>query len=75
MTDLGRLDDLPQAYVDALRAHNLLPLWPSLRAVMPADRPSPRTAATLWRYSDIRPLLLEAGRLTPIEKAERRVLV
>ena len=75
MGELGRLDDLPQAYLDALRQHNLLPLWPSLRGVMPANRPSPRTLATLWHYCDIRPLLIEAGRLTPIEKAERRVLV
>jgi gentisate 1,2-dioxygenase len=28
-----------------------------------------------WRYADIRPELLKAGELTPIEKAERRVLV
>ena len=28
-----------------------------------------------WRYKDIRPQLLRAGELTPIEKAERRVLV
>jgi gentisate 1,2-dioxygenase len=75
MNELGRLEDLPQAYLDALRAHHLLPLWPSLRGVMPAVRPSTRTVPTLWRYGDIRPLLMQAGTLTPIEKAERRVLV
>ena len=75
MSELGRLEDLPKDYVDALRQRNLLPLWPSLRGVMPANRPCPRTLATLWHYCDIRPLLIEAGRLTPIEKAERRVLV
>ena len=29
----------------------------------------------LWRYADVRPDLLRAGELTPIEKAERRVIV
>src|SRR5882762_6504251 len=33
------------------------------------------TAPTHWRFATIRPLLLRAGELTPIEKAERRVLV
>src|SRR5439155_12203447 len=30
---------------------------------------------TIWQWSVIRPLLLRAGELTPMEKAERRVLV
>jgi gentisate 1,2-dioxygenase len=75
MSDLGKLEDLPQEYRDALTKLNLVPLWPSLRGVMPAHKPRPHTAPTLWKYLDIRPLLLQAGDLTPIEKAERRVLV
>ncbi len=73
--ELGRLEDLPADYVDALRALNLVPLWPSLRAVLPPDKPQPKTQATHWPYRSLRPLLLQAGELTPIEKAERRVLV
>lgn len=75
MSDLGRLEDLPADYVAALRAQNLVPLWPSLRAVMPAAKPQPRTVPTAWSYAALKPLLLRAGELTPIEKAERRVLV
>ena len=75
MTTLGRIEDLPAAYVSALKAQNLVPLWPSLRAVLPPDRPRPNTRATHWSYEALRPLLLQAGELTPIEKAERRVLV
>ncbi|MBK9134181.1 MAG: cupin domain-containing protein [Betaproteobacteria bacterium] len=75
MSDLGRLEDLPADYVAALRALNLVPLWPSLRAVMPAAKPQPRTVPTAWSYAALKPLLLRAGELTPIEKAERRVLV
>jgi gentisate 1,2-dioxygenase len=75
MSDLGRLEDLPQSYRDELQRRNLVPLWPSLRGVMPPGVPTPRTRPTHWAYADIRPLLLRAGELTPIEKAERRVLV
>jgi gentisate 1,2-dioxygenase len=75
MNTLGRLDDLPVDYIAALKAQNLVPLWPSLRAVLPPARPRPNTRATHWSYEALRPLLLQAGELTPIEKAERRVLV
>lgn len=75
MNELGRLEDLPVDYREALTRHNLVPLWPSLRAVLPADKPQPRTRVIHWSYEALRPLLLKAGELTPIEKAERRVLV
>jgi len=75
MSELGRLEDLPADYRLALTAQNLVPLWPSLRAVLPPARPRAKTSATHWSYSAIKPLLLQAGELTPIEKAERRVLV
>jgi gentisate 1,2-dioxygenase len=75
MHELGRLEDLPADYLEALRALNLVPLWPSLRTVLPPGKPRPNTRATHWSYAALRPLLLKAGELTPIEKAERRVLV
>ena len=72
---LGSLEDLPRDYRAALTERNLLPLWPNLRAVLPPHKPQPRTRPTHWSYEGLRPLLLRAGELTPIEKAERRVLV
>jgi gentisate 1,2-dioxygenase len=75
MSVLGTLDELPAAYVDGLTAHNLVALWPNLRAALPHGAPIRRTKPTVWHYADSRPRLLEAGKLTPIEKAERRVLV
>jgi gentisate 1,2-dioxygenase len=72
---LGRLEDLPQDYVDALTAQSAKPLWPSMRAILPYDRPLHRTVPHLWSYRALRPLLLRAGELTPIERAERRVLM
>ncbi|MEN9416707.1 MAG: hypothetical protein RI988_327 [Pseudomonadota bacterium] len=75
MSDLGRLEDLPGEYVESLRAQNLVPLWPSLRAVLPPGKPRPNTRPTHWSYQALRPLLMRAGELTPMHKAERRVLV
>ena len=75
MQELGRLEDLPQDYRDELKELNLVPLWPSLRAVLPPQVPTRQTKPTHWPYQTIKPLLLKAGELTPIEKAERRVLV
>ena len=72
---LGRLEDLPQEYRDDLKNLNLVPLWPSLRAVLPPRVPTRATQAVHWPYATLKPLLLKAGELTPIEKAERRVLV
>lgn len=75
MQELGRLEDLPESYRAALTAQNLVPLWPSLRAVLPPGKPARRTQPVYWSYAELRPLLMQAGELTPIEKAERRVLV
>jgi gentisate 1,2-dioxygenase len=75
MGELGTLQELPADYRQALTAHNLLPLWPSLRNFLPYGKPARNCKPVLWRYEEIRPLLMQAGELTPIEKAERRVLV
>ena len=75
MSALGTLEELPLEYRQSLTNLNLLPLWPSLRNFLPYGKPNRNTEPVLWRYDDIRPLLLQAGELTPIEKAERRVLV
>lgn len=74
-THLGTVEDLPKDYYEKLVANNTLPLWPALRAVLPHGKPARRTQPVIWRYADVRPDLLRAGELTPIEKAERRVLV
>ncbi len=75
MHQLGTLEDLPQEYRDQLTQQNLVPLWPNMRAVLPPRVPTRKTGTLCWDYQTIRPLLLEAGQLTPMEKAERRVLV
>lgn len=76
MTDqLGTLEDLPQDYRDDMAAAGVAPLWPMMRNVLPHGAPNPATKPSHWAYEGLRPLLLRAGELTPVEKAERRVLV
>ena len=72
---LGRLEDLPTDYVKAINDLSVAPLWPQLRGLLPRDKPARSTQPFMWRYQEVRPHLLRAGELTPIEKAERRVLV
>jgi gentisate 1,2-dioxygenase len=69
-----RDESLPARYSRDLEARSLGPLWTALHALLPAERVT-RAVPHRWRWQDLRPLLLEAGRLVPMERAERRVLV
>jgi gentisate 1,2-dioxygenase len=57
-----------------LGARNMAPLWEVFAGLFP-PQPTPLTAAVLWRYDEVRSLLLESGRLLTPKEAERRVLV
>jgi gentisate 1,2-dioxygenase len=72
---LGTLEELPQDYRDDMARAGVAPLWPMMRNVLPHGSPQPKTRAGYWNYQAVRPLLIRAGELTPVEKAERRVLV
>ncbi len=74
MPTLQRADELPPDYRARLDEMNLLPAWTLLRAVMPVGSPAQQAHAMHWRYQSLRPLLMQAGKLVPMEKAERRVL-
>ncbi|WP_119420795.1 gentisate 1,2-dioxygenase [Desertibaculum subflavum] len=53
---------------------HLTPLWEVLRALITPEPRSP-VQATLWRYGEVRPFLLEAGKVITAKEAERRVLI
>lgn len=72
---LGTLEELPQDYRSAMTQAGVAPLWPMMRNVLPHDAPIPVTQPGYWSFDAVRPLLMRAGELTPVEKAERRVLV
>jgi gentisate 1,2-dioxygenase len=63
-----------QAFYERLDARHTAPLWEALGRLV---TPEPATLAepALWRYAELRPLLMEAGRLITAKEAERRVLV
>ncbi len=75
MQDLGQLGDLAESCRAVLAALYLVPLWPGLRAVLPPGKASRRTHPVHWSYAEMRPLLMQAGEMSPIEKAGRRVPV
>jgi gentisate 1,2-dioxygenase len=72
---LGTLEELPEEYRSAMSEAGVAPLWPMMRNVLPHDAPNPISRSGHWSYDAVRPLLMRAGDLTPVEKAERRVLV
>ncbi len=63
-----------ETFYAKLAPHSMAPLWEVLKDVIPPE-PRARAAAHIWRYEDVRPLLLESGGLLTAEEAERRVLV
>jgi len=61
-------------FYERLHKKNTAPLWEVLGKLV---TPEPRTDCVpmLWQFDDLRPLLIEAGRLITAQEAERRVLV
>jgi gentisate 1,2-dioxygenase len=66
--------DARRAYYERIRPLHLTPLWESLHALVPREPQTPCVPA-IWRYDDIRPLLMESAELITAEEAVRRVLV
>jgi gentisate 1,2-dioxygenase len=57
-----------------LDTKNTAPLWEVLARLVTPE-PQPRCVPALWKFDEIRPLLMEAGRLITAKEAERRVMV
>ncbi len=62
------------AFYERIGALGMTPLWEVLGALVPPQPKSP-VAPVHFRYDEVRPHVLEAGRLISAEEAERRVLV
>jgi gentisate 1,2-dioxygenase len=63
-----------QEFYQRLAQKNAAPLWEVLSELVPA-KPKPHCVPTIWRYDDMRPLLMESGGLITAMEAERRVLM
>jgi gentisate 1,2-dioxygenase len=61
-------------FYERLHAKSAAPLWEVLGAIIPPE-PRPEAVPVLWHYDEVRPLLMEAGRLLTEKEAERRVLI
>lgn len=63
-----------ETYYRTLPSHGVDALWKHLGDLLPAE-PKSKALPHLWRYQEIRPLLLRAGEIVTAEEAERRVLM
>jgi len=63
-----------QAYYDKISKFHMTPLWEVLKDLV---TPEPKThiQPTVWKFSDVKRLMLEASDVISAEEAERRVLV
>jgi gentisate 1,2-dioxygenase len=57
-----------------LEKKNAAPLWESLAELVPVV-PRPRAVPTIWQYDEIRPFVIESGKLITAKDAERRVII
>ena len=62
------------AFYERIGRANLSPLWEVLHALVP-PLPEAHCVPARWRYDELRPFLLESGRIISAAEAVRRVLV
>lgn len=63
-----------EAFYHRLKAKSAAPLWEQLADLVLAQ-PRPGCVPALWRYEELRPYLMESGKLITADEAERRVLM
>ena len=66
--------DERKAFYERIDHDSLAPLWEVLGNLVP-PRPATPCVPAYWSYAQVRPYLLEAGRLITAREAERRVLI
>lgn len=62
------------AFLESLPPKHLAPLWTEMAKMVP-PLPNPSATTAVWKYKEVRPLLMEAGEVVDAEEAERRVLM
>ncbi|MBX9826847.1 MAG: gentisate 1,2-dioxygenase [Xanthobacteraceae bacterium] len=63
-----------QAYYDKISKKDMAPLWEVLRNVVTKE-PKSKCSPNIWKFDEVKKLMLEAGDVITAEEAERRVLV
>ncbi|WP_250478165.1 gentisate 1,2-dioxygenase [Caballeronia sp. INML1] len=62
------------AYYTKIAQQRMAPLWESLHNLVPKT-PQPEAEPAIWKYSEVRELVMQAGDVISAEEAVRRVLV
>src|SRR3569832_723400 len=70
----NRPDASRAAYYEQIARQHMAPLWESLHSLVP-NAPQPKARPAIWKYAEVRDLVMEAGRVISAEEAVRRVLV
>jgi gentisate 1,2-dioxygenase len=63
-----------QEYYERIARQSLAPLWERLRGLV-IKEPRPKAVPVLWRWDEVRPVVMESGNLISAEEAERRVII
>jgi gentisate 1,2-dioxygenase len=63
-----------QAYYDKIAKFHMTPLWEVLKDLVTKE-PKTNLQPAVWKFGDVKKLMLEAGDVISAEEAERRVLV
>ncbi|NIF78131.1 gentisate 1,2-dioxygenase [Paraburkholderia sp. Cy-641] len=61
-------------YYEKIARSDMAPLWESLHNLVPKS-PQPKACPAIWKYSQVRDLVMQAGDVISAEEAVRRVLV
>jgi gentisate 1,2-dioxygenase len=61
-------------YYEQIARQRMAPLWESLHNLVPKS-PQPKAQPSIWKYAQVRDLVMQAGDLITAEEAVRRVLV
>jgi gentisate 1,2-dioxygenase len=66
--------DSVERLLHELTETNIKPLWAEMAKYNP-PLPNPKSVPFVWRYDEVRPYLIRAGKLVSEKQAERRVLM
>ncbi|WP_175684637.1 gentisate 1,2-dioxygenase [Burkholderia anthina] len=62
------------AYYEQIARQRMTPLWESLHSLVPKT-PQPTALPAIWKYAQVRDLVMQAGSVISAEEAVRRVLI
>src|SRR6202012_120986 len=68
------IEAVREAFYDRIAKKDMAPLWKVMKSVVTKE-PVTRCAPHVWRYDDVKSLVMESGGLITAEEAERRVLI